>query len=102
MKYYWIVVDFDSNGNEYSDRFLLKHKTTISKEDALERYILECVDPDAICEDGIWITDKGNHCADSFTEVPLEDALIMEKYTNSLTLGNDLFKFLKKGVKDAV
>jgi hypothetical protein len=60
MKYYWVTVDFELNGNDYSDRFLFKHKTEISEENALERYILECVDFDAICEDGVWITDKGN------------------------------------------
>jgi len=86
MKYYWMTVDFELNGNDYSDRFLLKHKTEISEEDALERYILECVDEDSICENGMWITDKGNTRDYSFTEVPLEDALIMEKYTKSLTL----------------
>jgi hypothetical protein len=85
MKYYWVTVDFELNGNDYSDRFLFKHKTEISEENALERYILECVDFDAICEDGVWITDKGNTRDYSCTEVPLEDALIMEKYTNSLT-----------------
>ena len=40
MKYYWVTVDFELMGNDYSDRFLLKHNTTISKEDALERYVL--------------------------------------------------------------
>ena len=86
MKYYWVTVDFELNGNDYSDRFLFKHKTEISEENALERYILECVDEDAICKNGVWITDKGNTCDYSCTEVPLEDALIMEKYTKSLTL----------------
>ena len=102
MKYYWIVVDFELNGNDYSDRFLLKHDTTISKEDALERYVLECVDEDAMKLKNLlgvsiiplfWSTDKGNIRDYSFTEVPLEDALIMEKYTNSLTFD---------GVKDEV
>jgi hypothetical protein len=96
MKYYWVTVDFELMGNDYSDRFLLKHDTTISKEDALERYVLECVDEDAIFETDIplfWSTDKGNIRDYSFTEVPLEDALIMEKYTNSLTFD---------GVKDEV
>ena len=35
MKYYWMTVDFELNGNDYSDRFLLKHKTEISEEDTL-------------------------------------------------------------------
>ena len=100
MKYYWITVDFELNGNDYSDRFLLKHDTTISCKDAIERYVLECVDEDAIFETDVetdiplfWSTDKGNIRDYSFTEVPLEDALIIEKYTNSLTLD---------GVKDEV
>ena len=33
MKYYWVTVDFELMGNDYSDRFLLKHNTTISKEE---------------------------------------------------------------------
>ena len=85
--YYWVGIYFECDGFEFADNFLLKHGTEIkTEEDVVKQYVLECVDADATFEDDRWVTDRGNISYYFFEKVPWLLGILMEKYTNSLTL----------------
>ena len=87
--YYWMAVDFEYNGIEFSDCFLLKHDKEIDEDDALKQYVLRWVDDDAEFEDYRIITNKGNIRNGDFKKVPWLLGVLMEKYTYSVTLDKD-------------